>query len=253
MRLSVWITVDGGKPIEALLDTGSTGLFVLASAVPTARSLPDYGGITSYYSSGDKFIARKTQAAISFGDGGPGVKVPFGLVKAVQCITEIPKCPAAHVKFDDYRIAGEFKAILGIDFGNGNLPNPLPGLGTSRWIIDLSKDRIILDPDESDLVGFTFYQVAKEALVRNDGFRSAISGCLVARRTGDQICGPILLDTGNTGIAVKTKDTAFFDRMWLEENFTAEFGTGDNKTKMDLEAGSGSFKRLVPAIGRSFL
>jgi hypothetical protein len=254
-RIWIWITVDGGQPIDALLDTGSTGLLVLASALPSVDSLPNKGSVKYTYATGEVLVGRKTKAIVAFDNTGPKFEVPFGMVTALGCTPEKPKCPTSRVKFDQYRIAGDlgFRAILGIGLGTELLPNPLATTGNFRWIIDLANDKLIVNPYDTDLVGFSIYHVAKEALGVTGGFRGAVPGCLVARNSGERVCGPTAIDTGSMYVGILTKDSSLFDRMRNAENFAFEFGVGDDKSSMNFSMNSGRFERLNSEfIGGSF-
>ncbi len=109
--LTVTVSIHGSAPVDLLLDTGSSGLRVLASALGGAdvgaTSTPmsaDFGGIV--------LQGRKASAPLRLGDTTTSGPVDFQLIDDVTCAAGDPSCDpsAAGAFFSDMGTAG----ILGV-------------------------------------------------------------------------------------------------------------------------------------------
>lgn len=224
IRYSVPISVDGGATVDAMLDTGSVGLRVLAmpyknnasGIVTIQNNLPTSGRTSQYsYRSGVTLSGVDTQAGVKIGRAGD---VSLQLVTQVNCLPLYPKCPASGIAPIDYRIGSNgyaqtgFTAILGIGatFAESqDLPNPLAMLGYRSWTIELpfpgasAPGRLTLSTTDVPANGFT--PLVSDILGR-------VPGCMVLadRRT---VCAQTLLDTGAPGVDVYTPEVTE-PRIW---------------------------------------
>jgi hypothetical protein len=224
IRYSVPISVDGGPSIDAMLDTGSVGLRVLAmpykdnaSGVVTAQNnLSTTGSISQYsYRSGVTLNGVNTHAGVKIGRVGD---ISFQLVTQVSCLPLYPQCPASGIAPIDYRISSNgfvqtgFTAILGIgatSLESRDLPNPLAMLGYRSWTVELpfpgtsTPGSLTLSTVETPMTGFT--PLVSDVLGR-------VPGCIILadRRT---VCAQTLLDTGAPGVDVYTPEVAE-PRVW---------------------------------------
>jgi hypothetical protein len=255
IRYSVPIAVDGGPPIDAMLDTGSVGLRVLAtpykdnaSGVATAQNNLVATGKTSQYSyrTGVTLSGVDTQTDVTIGRDG---NVAFQLVTQVTCLPLYPKCPASGIAPIDYRIGSNgfaqtgFTAILGIGAtfaASQDLPNPLAMLGYRSWTIELpapganAPGSLTLSTDYTPVSGFT--PLASDVLGR-------VPGCIVLadRRT---VCAPTLLDTGAPGVEIYTSEVGEI-RFW-RVGIRSAFGFADtNLAPAEFISGArGTFTRV---------
>lgn len=208
-RYTVEVMIDG-RTVEAGLDTGSTGLRVLAAALPD--------------STGPDTTARGPAVHIGYGSGvdlaGPAVDVTLGMgsiaarhvtigrVDSVSCVQRAPDCPAGRVDQAGYRIMGDgvagqgFVAIMGIGLAPNPVANPLVQLGARRWIVELprpgdtSPGRLILNPTDDEVARYKQFAVIGGNLV---------AACVAAPQDKPKykLCRPAMLDSGANGLRVQ--------------------------------------------------
>jgi hypothetical protein len=202
---SIWIQV-GHRIVEALLDTGSTGVRVLPAVVPgDLTGMPtetEFGGVLNL----NGLVVPETVEI-----GSLSKTVPVEVIDHSGCSQDTPNCPAPR-HGGAFLIAGDghsghgYSAIVGIGFTerSQDIPNPLEALGVNRWIVELplpddpqATGRLILNPSVSAQAGFKMAPAVKGA----DFF-----GCLQSKKPEQMICGPMLLDTGAPGITAITQD-----------------------------------------------
>jgi hypothetical protein len=177
LRYTVPVSV-GGARLQAMLDTGSFGLRVLAAALPPGQYSPtsihrDFG-----FASGARFHGRIATAVVGIGGASTGSPVPIQVVEAVDCGPRMPNCPAGRIGASQYGIGGNglanqgFAAILGVSMRSPHVymgaANPLASMGTRRWIIVLPRageaGRLIINPDPSELAGFSQTHVSERSM-----------------------------------------------------------------------------------------
>ena len=203
-RYAITLTVNG-QPVEAGLDTGSTGLRILAASLPGGAGLRGES-VRISYGSGVEFTGPAVGVSLGIGALPPG-KAKVGRIDKVACVARVPDC-AAHGKVDaDYRIQGDglpgegFVAIVGIGLRADPVGNPLVALGVKRWIVELPRPgdtapgRLILDPDETEVAKFQQF-----AFVRDT---NQVAGCIVAADHSAKVCAPAMIDTGAVGLRVQ--------------------------------------------------
>jgi len=213
IRYSISVKVDGA-PVEAMLDTGSTGLRLLPGAVPPALA-GRHGRQTVYgYASGVEFRGEIVNTDLAIGQASSSRSVALDVVKSVDCRRDRPDCPASRVDLADFRIAGRgvpgqgFEAILGTNLSEADAANPLEAVGARAWIVTLPKPgdaapgKLILNPDADDLQGFSLFKLNAALADVPGGFHDAVPGCLVNLEGRRQLCGPVLLDSGSPGIRI---------------------------------------------------
>lgn len=240
-RYWVWLKIGDGEAIKATLDTGSSGLMVLASGVAAADELPQSVPIRQSYSAGDVLTGHQTEAQLAIGEAQSLDAVGFGMITSASCVPQIPSCAAAETSFDDYRIQSEgyrgqgFQAILGValgvNIGPNPLPNPLAALA-GQWTIELpgpgwsTPGKIVLNPDEKDLRGYRLFDLENSARRWQGAQRSQISGCATGRDNGARLCGGISFDTGAGSLVVETADHDEFASIQTGGEITFKFGEG---------------------------
>lgn len=211
-RYAIRLTIDG-QPVEAQLDTGSTGLRVLQTGLTGGVASAGGARVRYSYGSGVQLIGRKVPAEIGLG-ALPVAAVPIERVETVECTKRKPDCPAATLPAGDFRIGGNgvagqgFMAIIGTGLRSDTVPNPLVGLGARRWIVDLprpgeTEGKLILNPGTEEVERYRRFAVL--------GDSNQIVACLVRTDTGKRICGPAMVDTGANGLRVQGGKA---DEMW---------------------------------------
>jgi hypothetical protein len=211
----LWTTMlVAGRAVDALVDTGSTGLVLLSSAIDQPQLLPKGPSMWTSYGDGERFGGHSSRVPIQFSKDA-SLTVPVLLATSVSCLPSLRHCPAERVDFAHYRIGGKgdriggeggFGAILGIGMPTPwTAPNPFAAAGIERWIVDWPNSKIILNPDDRDLDGFVFHNLIV------DRWAATIPGCLAIGPK--RICGPTLLDTGATDIVLFTNGTSNYEKM----------------------------------------
>lgn len=158
-RYWVMLSIADGEPSRAMLDTGSTGLRVLAAAVPPTGVTRTDASKTYGYTSGAEYDGVIARARISLGAAQTKDDFPFQLIDKAGCSKAKPNCPVLKVAAKDYRIGGRgaqgFMIILGANMAASDAPNPLAAMADS-WIIELPRPgssqpgRLILNPNDAD-------------------------------------------------------------------------------------------------------
>lgn len=201
-RFGVPIMVDG-RSVETGLDTGSTGLRVMARSLPNT---PGRGATIHYgYGSGTQLDGHPVTVPVAFGALAGSVKVER--VEALSCLSGKPRCPASrNADPATFGIQGDglpnegLAGILGVNLRPDSVPNPFEALGLRRWIIELPRPgasaagRIILNPSAADMEGFTAYRLLPD--------ENSVAGCITGPEPLGRVCGPATLDSGAPGLRI---------------------------------------------------
>ena len=213
-RYSIPVTL-GGVALDAMFDTGSSGLRVLARALPANAYTPT--GETSHYGygSGAQLEGFITRAPLTIGP--LSADAPFEFVQSVGCTARSPDCPMQHMDFATYGIGGNgvagdgYTAIIGVGLrrsDDGSF-NPLPLLGAATWIVELPRTnqadgKLILNPSAADLAGFTLIQLPHQERGGTGWADNALAACITSDVSHHTICLPALLDSGAPGVRIQT-------------------------------------------------
>jgi len=208
IRYSVPIRL-GATAVEAMLDTGSTGIRVLPGTLVTGDFTPSGTSSNYSYGSGAELRGVVARATLSLGEvAGP---VSFEAVQIVDCEQRQPHCPVSRVAPADYGIGGSgipkqgFRAIFGTLFRPAEVDNPLIALGVNHWIVllprpgDSEPGKLILNPSAEETAGYTMFRLPQPKV------GSAVPGCLINDNTSARICGRVLFDTGAPGLHVESQ------------------------------------------------
>lgn len=200
----------GGTTVQAMLDTGSTGLRVLPDTLAAADYEASDRGSRYSYSSGALLEGVVAHATIALGSAMSPAPIPFEAIRTIGCMAALPDCPASRIAPADFGIGGEgfakqgYRAILGTGFRTADVDNPLMAMGVRRWIVELPRPgesnpgRLILNPTDDETKGYVMF-----ALVQGG---NAVPGCLVAGGDGNaRICGRVMFDTGSPVIFVESR------------------------------------------------
>jgi hypothetical protein len=215
VRFAVRVRVDKGAAIDAMLDTGSFGLRVMARAIAQAQY--ETIGITRGYGYGSGVVLHGplARAVVDIGDATTGTPIGIQVVQSVDCSELKPNCPASRLTPADYGIGGDglrregFDAILGISMRGSDAPgaalNPLPAMGGGQWIVILPRPgsatpgRLIINPDAEDLAGFhpvRLRSLPPRANGRPQVMDTEIPSCPDAPLEEQSSCSPMMLDNG---------------------------------------------------------
>lgn len=207
MRYSVPVSVGGGPPVQAMLDTGSVGLRLLPGAVQPTRYKPLGRSMKARFGSGVELSGPLARADLAIG----GFEARGAVVQAADSATCLPgrqDCAASRPGPDGYRISGVFAAILGIGLRPNPADNPLELAGEEAWIVILPRPgepgpgELILNPTAEDRAGFSLFKLQPSPAAGRGGWLdNALTGCLAW--AGDTpVCGPTFLDTGTPNLSL---------------------------------------------------
>ncbi len=249
-RYAVQIQIDG-QPVEAGLDTGSTGLRVLPRAL-SAPAITEHGEDRVYsYASGVEFRGAEIRRGVTFGALGGGV--PLMRIDRIGCKRDQGDCRFASVDPATYGIQGDgvpgqgFVAILGIGLKLDAVENPFEALGARTWIVELPRPgdsapgRLILNPTDAEVASYRMIELA------DDG--NNLAGCIAGPPAQGKICGLTHFDSGAPGLRIMTAGRL---APW-PQGTPAEIAVGDRKTTatMTVEIGrrdQGSGMMIVPRL-----
>ncbi len=215
-RYAVPITV-GETAIDAGLDTGSSGLRILPGVLADTDAKATSQGDSYAYGSGAKLDGVTGSATVTV--GGIARQTRVQLVRTVGCTPNLPRCPASRIPLSDYGIQGDglkgegFKAILGINMADAKIPSLLSSIGVRRWIVDLPRPgegtpgRIVLNPTDEEVAGYARLHVLPQFGRQEGGLHDAVAGCVKNMRSGQTLCGAVLMDCGAPGLTVEVKNT----------------------------------------------
>ena len=221
IRYAVPVSVGNSTAMPALLDTGSTGLRVMRSALTGVR-FTDTGLASLYeFAGGDRLTGTIGTATLAVGPVATDAPAPFELIAQTGCAAFQPQCGAALLPAGEYGIGGDgiagqgFQAILGAGLapagGAGYAENPLALAGARRWIIHVPEPgqdavgALTLNPGPADLQGFQLFKLARAAAPGPaQAWVDELPACLSNTASGAQICGPASLDTGSPGVVAVT-------------------------------------------------
>src|SRR4051812_8882170 len=95
----------GGTPIDAGLDSGSTGIRILPSVLQPADAEATTKADSYSYGSGAEYVGVVGNAKVMIGEASG--QVPVQLIRSVGCIARMPKCPVSRVPLAKYGIQGD--------------------------------------------------------------------------------------------------------------------------------------------------
>ena len=238
-----WIEIKvGGAKVEALLDTGTTGLRLLPGIVsgagPTAgpRDRIAVGSST-------EFVGTVSTGTLAV--GGLSASSPFQLVEDVRCQPGQSTCPAAQTPFERYGIGADglpgegFRALMGIKMGPSGIANPLMAIGATRWIVELPRPgegasgKLVLNPRDDEAQGYADIPILW-TLRHNQPLHDAMRGCLQKSGGSRKVCGTVTFDTGYPAMDVYGEH-----EVW-PENTKAEltiFDGAEPRAAMSFDAG----------------
>jgi hypothetical protein len=223
---------------------------VLPGTLPAGAA--DIGREDNYqYSSGVRYDGHEAQATLAI--GALAAKAGFQDIERLSCLDTHPNCPI--VKPEDVGkrgnslTGGRFRAVLGINMANADVPNPLMALGVQRWIVELPRPgsdqqgKLILNPTDAEIADFVRLPVLAAYRNQKGGLHDAITGCLVLGKDAKS-CGSLLMDTGVSGVLANGPSNlsppvdgaqaalAFFDSSQLRASESFATGNRDQASRV---------------------
>ncbi|WP_127088601.1 hypothetical protein [Aquabacter cavernae] len=229
------LTINGGRTVRAVMDTGSTGIVVAARLIPDMDKLPVIGkGEQTYSSSGRIMRGKWVRVPVTIGgtNGGEVTTQPMPVlaVERVDCTPAARRCKPV--------IAPTNIAMIGVGFarqGSGagaEIPqagdpalqkgararNPFlniastgqPGTtGTVRPAYLVTRRGVWLGLTPDLLDGFRFVKLEKNAAT---GDWSALPVCMSLDGRTPPACGTALIDTGVTVMYLTLPPAQLADR-----------------------------------------
>jgi hypothetical protein len=128
-----WIPIKmGNMSVDALLDTGTTGLRIFPDAISSVDTTKGPGDSISV-GPGTLFEGEISSGTVAV--GSLSAEMPFQLIDKVQCGPNQPNCPATQIPFEEYGIGADglpgegFHALGGTKMGPSDIANPLVAIG----------------------------------------------------------------------------------------------------------------------------
>ena len=210
MRYSVPIQIGDAPPIDAFFDTGSSGLRILADAVPDSALALTTKSVFYSYHSGLLITGVVANAKVSLGSRSTPMPIPLMLVQQVGCTKP---CDAAGKTPADYTFFGGYKAILGVGMRSSasaeGVGSPIAKLEGHPAFIVHSPDygglsgTLELSPADATVASFSSYtlEASSPPAPLPDGTPSwndrGIPSCVHDLSAKVDYCIPAELDTGN--------------------------------------------------------
>jgi hypothetical protein len=245
LRYSMSITI-GGRKIDAMVDTGSNGLRVLARSIPSVAVAGKAGPLEAIaYGAGDVLIGPIVSVDTGLAPQVDAV-IPLQVIVNYQCMHDRANCAASLLHPEEYEIGGErvdgqgFDAIIGIEMPQAGakkrgLVNPLILLGRS-WIVTLpmpgddETGSILVNPTQEERSRFTLYPLDPRLRDQNLTLDDAVTACLKVAGYRE-FCAPTTMDSGAPAFAAYsdnvTRGGSFQTGTAVELDFHAPRGTSD--------------------------
>jgi hypothetical protein len=200
----------GNTPVEAGLDTGSTGLRVLPNVLAASDATHDGDSDRYGYGAGTEFVGKTGTATVAVGDISGTSSLQ--LIETTDCLPDKPHCPASRIPMEKFGIEGSglpgegFRAILGINMAGADVASPLSSIGVKSWIVELPRPgdngpgKLILNPGSDDVKNFVLLPIVSAFSMQRGGLHDSVAGCLINVPSKAKACGVALLDTGAPGI-----------------------------------------------------
>ncbi|MDQ0464547.1 hypothetical protein QO010_002328 [Caulobacter ginsengisoli] len=266
MRFTVPVSVGGGPPFEAMIDTGSRGLRITPAVTLAQASRYAKTGrmVSTRFANGLITRGEIATAEVAVGEAAPAT-VTIQAIESVSCMVERPRCGVGNATPQEYRIGGMgptdgFEAVLGLGLRLNSFGNPLSATASGQWIVVLPRPgepgpgKLIINPTAADKAGFAMMQL--EPATSDDQPESTgwldeeLSACLSSETAaGRSWCGEAVLDTGAPNIYLHAADAA---PEWRRgEAMKVELGRGEVGLtfRYRMDQGSGAALYRIPLLG----
>ncbi len=204
-RLGIDVTV-GAHPVRLMLSTSTSGMRVLAGALPPGAAERTGTLAAGSFASGLVLHGERARVQLGLPGAGGTASTLVELIDRYDCADQRPGCPAANGRTPQI-----FGAPFAGMFGIGNAPppagaccpNPFNGFEAyrPRYIVHaaLAAPSLTLDPGDAALRGFTMVDVT--------GAQTPLGCVRLAGGVTSKFCGEMLFDTGTPYLTVVTTGT----------------------------------------------
>lgn len=209
------VTVNGVAN-NVIFDTGSWGLRILPGALKNAnlsitQKLLDYNYGTG---TGEIYIrGREANGTFSIGNLSTTTPIHLMLIDTIRrSLTDPGRSTLDSVTIPNNHFRN-FAGILGVGLRNGSsidVASPLAQLpGNNSFIVRFptygqATGKLIMNPSDDELAGFTFFQLVRGAYSLPNGLPSWLDSQVngIALINGSPLRAPTLLDTGTSPTAI---------------------------------------------------
>ncbi|HEY4243485.1 MAG TPA: DUF3443 family protein [Kofleriaceae bacterium] len=237
VRFGAWIQIGDRPPFLALVDTGSSGLRVLPSAVDDGAYASITDTLVSFsYHSGLALQGVLATGTVTIGGLATPRPIPIMRVRTVGCTADVPDCDAAGESADDYQAFG-YDAVLGIGMRNldtsAGIGNPIAQLaGAPSYIVrgpDIGGDTASLQiaPAASDTARFASVVLPpiEHGAPLPGGVPAwddrAVPACVTDETHDTPFCAGALLDTGATSTQLESPAFTGAPQTWASGTLVA--------------------------------
>ena len=203
------ISIDNGPLVNVLLDTGSSGLRIFASALTGQSVITDSPVTSIQFGGGDVFTGPTANAVVSIGGVATPDPIAFQLVNSVSCVSTKPACGSASgmpTSYTDNGIFGILGASLRADTPAAiyspfaQLAKPLgDGFVISAGTFGATQGELAFGPVPSTDAGFVYLQLATDTRrsVGAPAWKDTPQICFkIDGAATDPPCGAANFDTG---------------------------------------------------------
>ena len=177
LRQSVFVQIGNSAPVEAMLDTGSTGLRVLDGVLSPSDYTDTGKPSVAVFGAGNTGVltGKVGLATVKIGALTTEAPIPIQVVapNGVGCLPAKPNCGFGKDSTSIFGMGStghKFKAILGIGLNANSdiVGNPLTAMGNHSWIISLGQPTtvtpgsLILNPTADQVAGYTLFHLPKQ-------------------------------------------------------------------------------------------
>lgn len=213
------VTIGNAAPVDTLFDTGSSGLRVLANAIPESALDRVTGQNVSYsFHDGIELRGVVAYARVAIGTMTTPEAIPIMLIQSVGCTASDPDCAAAGKSIDDYESIGP-SAIIGVGMrsktSDAGIGNPIVQFHDHPSFLVHSLDRgtttttLTIGVSVETKAQFNRYQLEalSDGAPLQDGTPAwndrGIPSCINDRTNAISYCVPVELDSGNSDAYVE--------------------------------------------------
>ncbi|HTU96147.1 MAG TPA: hypothetical protein VMF14_09940 [Solirubrobacteraceae bacterium] len=137
----VRVRIGDSRPVPVLLDTGSTGLVILAKDLPAGSHAIKLGNLTEKWGGGNVTQGRQALARVTVGGLTTSQPVAMGIVDSTTCLATSPHCGS----WLEPGVDGILGVRIDPQFSLTNPLTSLPGGHGTAWSIALGPTRGTLE------------------------------------------------------------------------------------------------------------
>ncbi len=225
LRLVTSLSLQGGAPIEARVDTGSSGVQLLANLLSTTTlnslSRTQTQITETFPESGIQATGYLASATVAFGEAATPSPILVAVFDQLSCVAGTI-CPADAGSLEPYVFNGS-PCLLGLGMRtSGGLGNPIVQLpGQPSYIVEApafggDAGTLRIAPSDAEVAAYQVFQLpdgGADALQNGAPAWDdlALPACVDDETAGTQFCGNALLDTGTPVVEVAWQGTQIIE------------------------------------------